>query len=192
MKMSIFRQSIWIALFGLGLFSCGNTSQEKEKKDEGFELNISTKDGEVKIKSSGKKLDSEVLRSLFPERIGWFKRTEYDFQNTLGLASNAEVEYTKGDEKIHIVVVGGAIGSLAGGFSSLFENEIDFEDSNIRQKTGEWDGRKLIEGYNDKEKKAFMNLVLNNKVVVFVAAENMSEWNFKWWWKRIDWKKLER
>ena len=110
----------------------------------------------------------------------------------MGLVSNAEVEYTKGDQKVAVIVMGGAIGNIAGSFSGVFENEFDIDDDNVRQKTGEWNGLKYVEGYNETENQAFMHMVLDNKVMVMVAAENMSEWNFKWWWKRIDWKKLER
>lgn len=226
----------WILLLGLSIFSCSNAAEEKAKReaeeDEGFHLNISTKDGDVKIdasskgdkkgdkdgfhlnistkddhdeinlnetlndfdlkiEGSGSKLDKKVLHSIFPERIGWFKRDEYNFQNALGLVSTAEVEYTKGNQKVVIVVLGGAIGNIAGGFSDFFEGEFDLEDSDIRQKTGEWNGLKYTEGYDENEKKAFMHMVLDNRIMVMVAGENMSEWNFNWWWKRIDWKKLE-
>jgi len=146
---------------------------------------------DLKIEGSGTKLDKKVLHSLFPERIGWFKRSEYNFQNALGLVSSAEVEYTKGSQKVVIVVLGGAIGNIAGGFSDFFEGEFELEDSDIRQKTGEWNGLKYTEGYDEGEQKAFMHMVLDNRIMVMVAGENMSEWNFKWWWKRIDWKKLE-
>lgn len=226
----------WILLLGLNIFSCSNAAEEKAKReaeeDEGFHLNISTKDGDVKIDASSKgdkkgdkdgfhlnistkdghdeinlnetlndfdlkiegssaKLDKKVLHSIFPERIGWFKRDEYNFQNALGLVSSAEVEYTKGNQKVVIVVLGGAIGNIAGGFSDFFEGEFDIEDSNIHQKTGEWNGLKYTQGYDEDEKKAFMHTVLDNRIMVMVASENMSEWNFNWWWKRIDWKKLE-
>lgn len=225
-----------LLLIGLSIFSCSNAAEEKvkqEAKEEGFHLNISTKDGDVKIdasskgnkkgdkdgfhlnisskdgdgeinglnfdendfdlkiEGSGAKLDKKILHSLFPERIGWFKRSEYNFQNALGLVSSAEVEYNKGSQKVVIVVLGGAIGNIAGGFSDFFEGEFEFEDSDIRQKTGEWNGLKYTEGYDEAEQKAFMHMVLDNRIMVMVAGENMSEWNFKWWWKRIDWKKLE-
>lgn len=181
------------------------SSKENKKGDkDGFHLNISTKDGDdeinlnetlndfdLKIEGSGAKLDKKVLHSIFPERIGWFKRDEYNFQNALGLVSSAEVEYTKGDQKVTIVVLGGAIGNIAGGFSDFFEGEFDLEDSNVRQKTGEWNGLNYTQGYDEDEKKAFLHMVLDNRIMVMVVGENMSEWNFNWWWKRIDWKKLE-
>lgn len=224
-----------ILIIGLNIFSCNNTAEEKAKQEaeeNGFHLNISTKDGDVKIdasskgdkkgdkdgfhlnistkdgtdefnlnegmndfdlkiEGSGTKLDKKVLHSVFPERIGWFQRSAYNFQDAMGLVSSAEVEYTKGNQKVVIVVLGGAIGNIAGGFSDFFEGEFDLKDSNIRQKTGEWNGRRYTEGYDENEKKAFMHMVLDNRIMVMVAGENMSEWNFKWWWKRIDWKKLE-
>lgn len=226
-----------LLLIGLSIFSCSNAAEEKAKREaeeeEGFHLNISTKDGDVKIdasskgnkkgdkdgfhlnistkdvdnafddvdrafneidlkiEGSGTKLDKKVLHSIFPERIGWFKRDEYNFQNALGLVSSAEVEYTKGDQKVTIVVLGGAIGNIAGGFSDFFEGEFELEDSDIRQKTGEWNGLKYTQGYDEDERKAFLHMVLDNRIMVMVAGENMSEWNFNWWWKRIDWKKLE-
>lgn len=185
----------------------GKGDKKAAKDKDGFHLSISTDEGDteingkdleegfkknfdLQINGSGKKLDAEVLRSLFPERIGWFKRTEYNFQNALGLVSNAEVEYTKGNQKIAVVVMGGAIGNIAGAFGDLFEGELDLEDADMKQKTGEWNGQKYIEGYNEAEKKAFMQMVIDERIMVIVAAENMSAWNFNWWWKRIDWKKL--
>ena len=86
--------------------------------------------------------------------------------------------------------MGGAIGNIAGAFGDLFEGELDLEDADMKQKTGEWNGQKYIEGYNEAEKKAFMQMVIDERIMVIVAAENMSAWNFNWWWKRIDWKKL--
>lgn len=179
---------------------------KKKQDDGGFHLNISTKDGDseidglnledafngldLKIEGSGKKLDAKVLRNLFPERIGWFKRSEYNFQNAMGLVSSAQAEYTKGNQKVAIVVMGGAIGGIAGGFSDFFEGEFDLEDEDIQQKTGEWNGLKYVEGYDEGEQKAFMHTVIDNRIMVLVASENMSQWNFNWWWKRIDWKKL--
>ncbi len=185
--------------------SKGDKRSGKDK--DGFQLNISTKDGEseinglnlddkldgfdLKIEGSGSKLDAKVLKSLLPDHIGWFKRSEYNFQNALGLVSNAEAQYIKGKQKVTVVVLGGAIGSIAGGFSDFFEGEFDLEDSDMRQKTGEWNGIKYVEGYDEERQQNFMHMVLDNRIVVMVAGENMSEWNFNWWWKRVNWKKLE-
>ena len=175
-----------------GGFHLDISSDEGKTEFNGKDLEKTFDDFELNFDGSGKKLDAKTLRNMFPERIGWFKRTEYNLQNAMGLVSNAEVEYTKGNQKVAVIVMGGAIGNIAGSFNGVFENEFDIDDDNVRQKTGEWNGLKYVEGYNETENQAFMHMVLDNKVMVMVAAENMSEWNFKWWWKRIDWKKLEK
>jgi hypothetical protein len=219
--------------------ACSSKAQEakKEAEEDGFHLNISTKEGEeIKIDADGKngiklnidseegkvslrakdlegafaelenlnldqelgelnfdsekaaKLNPNVLKSLFPENIGWFKRTKYNQQNAMGMVPAADAVYQKGDQKIEIAVLGGMLGGMANVFEDM---PMDVDDPDVEHQEDNWNGIQYHEFYNKKDKSNGLVMTLNNNIMVIVGAQNMSKFNFSWWWKRIDWKKLE-
>jgi hypothetical protein len=152
-------------------------------------LNIGQELGELNINSEESvKLNPQILNSLFPENIGWFKRTEYSNQNAFGFLSSASAVYEKGDQNIQIAVLGGMMGQMGNSFENM---PIDLDDPDVTRKEGNWNGINYQEFYNSSDKSNGMVMTLDNNIMVIVGAQNMSKFNFSWWWKRIDWKKLE-
>ncbi len=228
-----------LVIIALAGNACSSKAQEtkKEVEEDGFHLNISSKEGEeIKIDGDGKngfklnidseegkisfraedlektiaqlerlnigqesgelnlnseesvKLNPKILNSLFPENIGWFKRTEYSSQNAFGILSSASTVYEKGDQNIQIAVLGGVLGKMGNAFENL---PMDLEDPDVTRKEGTWNGLEYLEFYKPSDKSNGMIMTLNNNILVIVGAQNMSNFNFSFWWKRIDWKKLE-
>ena len=45
----------------------------------------------------------------------------------------------------------------------------------MRQKTGEWNGIKYVEGYDEERQQNFMHMVLDNRIVVMVAGNTANQ-----------------
>jgi hypothetical protein len=228
-----------LVIIALAGNACSSKAQEakKEAEEDGFHLNISSKEGEeIKIDGDGKngfklsidseegkisfrakdlektiaqleklnigqepeelilnseesvKLNPKILNNLFPENIGWFKRTKYNQQNAMGMVPAADAVYEKGDQKIEIAVMGGMLGSLGNVFEDL---PMEMDDTEVEHKEGTWNDIQYHEFYKAQDKSSGLVMTLDNNILVIVNAQNMSKFNFSWWWKRIDWKKLE-
>ncbi|MBK7869830.1 MAG: hypothetical protein IPJ74_03635 [Saprospiraceae bacterium] len=189
-----------IALFTLP--SCGGASKEKEDDNDTTSTIESEEDGEkstvtietddpmeatkeaLRQLSAGDVDAKEVvsyqsLKDLMPNSLLGMKRTNIEGQKSgmQGLSiSTATAEYEEGEKELDVSIVdaGGSTLTLAG--LAMWANmEFERESDDGYERTTKIDGHKAFEQYDKKNKSGQLSVLVDNRFVVNIEGENISE-----------------
>ena len=135
-------------------------------------VNFNTKEGE-KIEI----VNFRELKKMLPENLNGMKRTSSEGQTT-GFGgmkvSIAEAKYEDGNKKIHFTLTDtGGLGAALMGMAFWQNMEMDKEDDNGFERTGEIDGNKAYMKYNKKTGKSQIAMIYNNRFLAAAEGTNV-------------------
>ena len=189
-----------IALFTLS--SCGSDSKEKKDENDTTITIESEEDGEkstVTIETddpaeatkealrqlSGGEVDAkevvsyQSLKELMPNSLLGMKRTNIEGQKSgmQGLSiSTATAEYEEGNKEINVSIVdaGGSSLTLAG-LAMWANTEFERESDEGYERTTEIEGYKAFEQYDKNNKSGQLSVLVDNRFVVNIEGDQISE-----------------
>lgn len=127
--------------------------------------------------STGAPFSSQVLKSWLPEKLGGLTRADFEVQSgaAMGMAgSSARATYTGGDQQIRLSITD--IGGLGGlmGMAAWAGVTVDKESDGSIEKVYKQGKRTLREQYRKNGSQAEFTVVLENGLIVELAADNSS------------------
>ncbi|MDX1940135.1 MAG: hypothetical protein SFU99_06255 [Saprospiraceae bacterium] len=206
-----------IALFSLP--SCGGASKEKEDENDTMITIESEEDGEkstVTIETddpvestkealrqlSGGDVDAkevvsyQSLKGLMPNSLLGMKRMNIEGQKSgmQGLSiSTANAVYKEGDKELEVSIVdaGGSTLTLAG--LAMWANmEFERESDDGYERTTKIDGHKAFEQYDKKNKSGQLGVLVDNRFVVNIEGDQISEGDLRKALNDINLRKISR
>jgi hypothetical protein len=148
--------------------------------------------------ATGDSVDFREMRALLPETLGGLKRVaiEGSKTNTMGInASIAKAEYQgEGDRqnqriRVEMTDIAG-LGPMAAMAFAWANVEVDKETQNGYEKTTTINGFRTMEKFDKQSKRGELDLMVANRFVVKMEAENVDMATFKQTANAIDLKKL--
>jgi hypothetical protein len=148
-------------------------------------------DGELK-----EVVDFRELKKLLPERVLKMDRTDYSGEKAGAFGMNmavAKATYEEGDRRVEVNIVdfAGITGALMG-MASWATVEVDRESDDGYERTTTIDGYKAFEKYNTSTKDGELNVIVEDRFIVSIDGNNLSEKEFKKVLEVVNIKKLAR
>lgn len=117
------------------------------------------------------------LKKMLPESLNGMEKTSSEGQTT-GFGgmkvSIAEAEYKEGNQRIHFTLTDtGGLGAALMGMAFWQNMEMDKEDDNGFERTGEIDGNKAYMQYNRKTGKSQIAMIYNNRFLAAAEGNNI-------------------
>ena len=200
-------------------FSIGNSEKEKETNEEdgpkiegtitdgeGNEVEINNMEDAVNAISealnglnNGEKVEAvnfRELKKLLPMKVAGMKQTNIEGESS-GMAgfkySQATAEYRDGDASFDISIVDGAgFAGVMTGLAAWSLVEMDKESQDGYERTTTIDGHKAYEKYNSSTKDGQISILVEDRFIVHIEGNEVSEKDMKKALDALDLKRLTR
>ncbi|MCB9080219.1 MAG: hypothetical protein H6555_00730 [Lewinellaceae bacterium] len=213
--MQVLKSFIWLGTFGILMLgtACGSDKAKEEEKDRsGINLDIQSDKGNVKINidpsdmentlkqlndgESVEVVDFRKLKELLPDKLAGMPRTRHEGEKT-GMSNfkfaSAKAEYEEGDRQLEVAIVDvGGVGMLITGMASWSLMEMDREDDNGYERTTTIDGYKAFEKYDRQDKRGELALLAENRFIVTLKGDNLTEKEIRQAMDKIDIGRLKK
>lgn len=181
------------------LFNCGNIDTEEQKKEDlkneiDKDLSEAKEDlgsaldniGEA-FKGLKKKHNIESkdpisfreIKKMMPSSLAGFDLQDTEGQTTGALGfkiSTLEATYEEDNDGFKVTVVDVAgVGSLVKNMANWSEFEVDKEGKNGYERTTTIDGHPALEKYNKRRERGEINILVENRFIISVKGEGISE-----------------
>ncbi len=209
-----------ISIGALALQSCGGSSNKAEAKEDDAFISVETEDenGKTSVKinpnnltdalnsvaeeASGGKVkakevvDYQSLKDFMPGSVIGMKRTELNGQKSGAMGQNlstAEARYEEGNKSLQISVIdaGGSALVLAG-LAMWADMDMSKESDEGYERTTKIDGYKAFEQYNNRDQSGQVSVLVEDRFIVNVEGDNISDKDLKRAMDKLDLKKLAR
>jgi len=142
-------------------------------------------------------VDFRELKKELPTRINGMKRTSAEGERSGWGGFNvatAKGEYEDGDKYLEISIIdaGGMMGLAKIGLTAWAQAEVDRETEHGYERTTTIDGYKAYEKYDSKTKEGQVSLIVNERFIVNIEGDEITERDLNSARKKIDLKGLER
>ncbi|CAG4988899.1 hypothetical protein DYBT9275_00182 [Dyadobacter sp. CECT 9275] len=184
----------------LMLSGCGGKKEEEEKEEPKNAVealqSIADKAKEMSTKEPVDPVDFRKLKELLPEKVGSLTRTEATGEKTGAMGftvSTAQARYQNqggGTARIEIVDTGGIAGATTMALAAWSMADIDKETASGYEKTTTLEGHKAFEKYDNESKSGELNVLVADRYIVNVHADQISSDEMKDLLKDIDLDKL--
>jgi hypothetical protein len=146
---------------------------------------------EAKSESNkNKAVNFREFKDEFPSSIGNLEMIDSEGETTdvFGFKiSNYEASYSDGDGTIKISIADlGGISSVVNSLAPWAKIEIDKESSEGYERTTTIEGHKALEEYDENRKEGKIAIFINNRLVLNIEGENVSENQLKKALRKID------
>ena len=180
---------------------------------EGFHLKVKDEDGEnVNININGDDIekginelinsddveltDFRAMKALLPSSVAGLKRSSIEGQKSgIGKlkAATAEAVYRDGAEKIEISIVdAGGMGMMMSTMAGWANVEVDNESDHGYERTTKIDGYKAFESYDSDSKEGSVAVIVEDRIIVAISGENVSEKQIRKALNEVSFRKLKR
>ena len=181
--------------------------------EDGFHLKVKGDDGEnVSIDLNSDDLEKGInqlinsedlelvnfreMKALLPTSLRGMERTSIEGQKSgIGKlkAATAEATYRNDDEKIDISLVDvGGLGMMMSTIAGWANVEVDNESDHGYERTTTIDGYKAFESYDSNSKEGSIAIIVEDRIIVSIEGENITERQLKKALNAISLRKLKR
>lgn len=219
MKLKFFLV-LFLSIGTLAWQSCGGSSNEAPAEEDDAFISVETEDenGKTSVKidpdnlsdainsaveeaTGGKTKAKEVvdyqsLKDFMPSSIIGMKRTELSGQKSGAMGQNlstAEARYEEGNKSLQISVIdaGGSALVLAG-LAMWADMDMSQESDEGYERTTKIEGYKAFEQYNNRDQSGQVSVLIEDRFIVNVEGDNISDKDLKRAMDKLDLKKLAR
>ncbi|HMO39373.1 MAG TPA: hypothetical protein PKC76_08010 [Saprospiraceae bacterium] len=138
--------------------------------------------------------DHKQLQALLPERLVGIPRSSIEGQKSglQGLSiATAKAEYEMGDKRLSVALVDAGSSSLTlAGLAMWASMEFERESNGSYERTTVIDGHKAFEQYDNNTQSGQVNVLVDNRFVLSIEGENVSEKDLRQALKGINLRKL--
>jgi len=179
-KLFVFAFTICAAFL---MTNCGDleTAEQKERKEERRKENLQDFEGlKKKHNLEGKEpINFREMKKVLPRNLAGvsFEGSEGQTTGILGFKiSTVEATYQEDDTAFEVKIVDVAgVGKLVKNMANWSEFEVDKETRNGYERTTEIDGHPALEKYNERREEGETSILVDNRLIVTIKGEGVSE-----------------
>jgi len=180
--------------------------QNDYRSSEGNEIEINNLDdamdalsdalGGLKDGEAVEAMDFQELKKMLPERMLGMKRISHEGERA-GMGklkfSTATAEYQNGDASLEVSIVdGGGFAGIMAGMAAWSSVEMDKENEDGYERTTMIDGHKAFEQYDRRNKNGQIALIVDDRFIVSVDGDKVSEKDLRKALDALNLKKIRR
>lgn len=128
-------------------------------------------------------IDFQELKKMLPERLAGMKRVSHEGERS-GVGnmkfSSAQARYEDGDARLEVSIIdGGGFAGFIAGMAAWSMVEVDRETEDGYERTTMIDGYKAYEKYDNRSQGGQISLIIQDRLIVNVEGDNLSERQLK-------------